>query len=722
LFVPEFDQTLARLIEQSKFHENPGPAAKVPFSLAIMLFRQCMVEQRFPIVQVLPETVEILTRISRNKGGEELAKLLEEVKKFNPKPKEGVPASPSKRPTLSGSTPSLAQVLQQQGKSVPDVTSSAAFPPLGTNGVQQPIQSQNNATLDKTISGPQQQQPPQPQQPQQQPQSLSATSAANKQPVTPTQSFGQSLGASTDSSFAIPEGPGVREDVIRQFDEWLALFSQPNQNDKSFATYVLSAPLQNLLKEGETANKFFRVSAELMIERFFSSGGANATVANANNAIYFGSVDALAKLIVLFVKHCEPAQNKIPLLARILHVVVRVLMRDYEIRKLDFNQRPWFRFFVNCLIDINAPDPALDAIHLQVLLAFSNALLLLSPSRLPGFAFAWLELISNRNFMPKLLTSKSQKGWPWFQRLLVELFKFLEPYLRNAYLTEPIRVLYKGTLRVLLVLLHDFPEFLCDYHVSFCDIIPHSCIQMRNLILSAFPRSLRLPDPFTPNLKVDMLPEIAQPPRILSDFTVALQQGNFRAELEQYMKGQPGNLVNEPIKDKLLLSDEEAAIYGTRYNVARINALVLFVGAQAIMTKANAQLMLNHNGPDFAIFSHLSQELDSEGRYLFFNALANQLRYPNSHTHYFGIVLLHLFEKAPADIIKEQITRVLLERLIVNRPHPWGLLITFIELIKNPRYNFWSHQVSLFFWEKNKRKNLLFIFIIFYLLYFIYYF
>ena len=25
---------------------------------------------------------------------------------------------------------------------------------------------------------------------------------------------------------------------------------------------------------------------------------------------------------------------------------------------------------------------------------------------------------------------------------------------------------------------------------------------------------------------------------------------------------------------------------------------------------------------------------------------------------------------------------MLLERLIVNRPHPWGLLITFIELIK----------------------------------------
>jgi len=62
---------------------------------------------------------------------------------------------------------------------------------------------------------------------------------------------------------------------------------------------------------------------------------------------------------------------------------------------------------------------------------------------------------------------------------------------------------------VLLVLLHDFPEFLCDYHFTFCDVIPPSCIQMRNIILSAFPRSMRLPDPSTPNLKVLESPRIS---------------------------------------------------------------------------------------------------------------------------------------------------------------------------------------------------------------------
>lgn len=40
--------------------------------------------------------------------------------------------------------------------------------------------------------------------------------------------------------------------------------------------------------------------------------------------------------------------------------------------------------------------------------------------------------------MPKLLTGNPQKGWPFFQRLLVDLFQFLEPFLRNADLGEPV--------------------------------------------------------------------------------------------------------------------------------------------------------------------------------------------------------------------------------------------------------------------------------------------
>ena len=179
-------------------------------------------------------------------------------------------------------------------------------------------------------------------------------------------------------------------------------------------------------------------------------------------------------------------------------------------------------------LELNTPDQILENINFQVLTAYCNMLHILRPAKAPGFAFAWLEIVSHRVFLGRILVRNNfrfrnlrknfvklkfifqvqtgnQKGWPMYAQLLVDLFKFLSPFLRNAELMKPVHRLYRGTLRVLLVLLHDFPEFLCDYHYSFCDVIPPNCIQMRNLILSAFPRNMRLPDPFTPNLKVNFL-------------------------------------------------------------------------------------------------------------------------------------------------------------------------------------------------------------------------
>merc|ERR1711904_114854 len=103
---------------------------------------------------------------------------------------------------------------------------------------------------------------------------------------------------------------------------------------------------------------------------------------------------------------------------------------------------------------------------------------------------------------------------------------------------------------------------------------------------------------------------------------------------------------------------------------------------------------LQQNNPSLEIFMYLAHNFDYEGRYLFLSAIANHLRYPNTHTHYFSCVLLYLFADTQDEVVREQITRVLLERLIVHRPHPWGLLITFIELIKNPRYQFWGHKFT----------------------------
>jgi CCR4-NOT transcription complex subunit 1 len=128
---------------------------------------------------------------------------------------------------------------------------------------------------------------------------------------------------------------------------------------------------------------------------------------------------------------------------------------------------------------------------------------------------------------------------------------------------------------------------------------------------------------------------------------------------------------------------------GSEVDFAKVSSLIVYVGAHAIARLQSAQISLSRT-PEMEVILKL-MDLDDKGRYASINAIANQLRYPSSHTHYFSCVMLFLFSESKSLAVKEQVTRVLLERLIVNRPHPWGLLITFIELIKNQRYGFWSY-------------------------------
>lgn len=79
--------------------------------------------------------------------------------------------------------------------------------------------------------------------------------------------------------------------------------------------------------------------------------------------------------------------------------------------------------------------------------------------------------------------------------------------------------------------------------------------------------------------------------------------------------------------------------------------------------------------------------LNEETRMCFLNAIVNELRYPNSHTFYFCMILLILFYESSAQI-KEQITTILFGRLQARGPHPWGLMINFREFIQNTKYGF----------------------------------
>ena len=124
---------------------------------------------------------------------------------------------------------------------------------------------------------------------------------------------------------------------------------------------------------------------------------------------------------------------------------------------------------------------------------------------------------------PQLEGSNFQKQFK-FKELMVHLFNFLKANMVVGQpMTESLAKFYEATLRVILVIKNDYPEFLCDFHFNLVNSLPEHCIQLRNIILSAQPRNIPYIDPFSKNLKVDTLPEIQLPPRSQSNYENYLQ-------------------------------------------------------------------------------------------------------------------------------------------------------------------------------------------------------
>jgi CCR4-NOT transcription complex subunit 1 len=333
------------------------------------------------------------------------------------------------------------------------------------------------------------------------------------------------------------------------------------------------------------------------------------------------AIDALARFVVLLLKTMKSdesftAASILKIAQKVFSVVSVVLVFAHEKTQVRFDQKPFFRFFSSLLNDLKEFQFDMQNIYYSVLCLFSNTLFSLSPQKVPGFSFSWVQLLCHRNFLPPLLLCDNQKCWPFFHKLLVEYFTFLAPQLQHSNLNNTSRVLYRATLRILLILLHDFPEFLTSYHHSLVNAIPVNCIQLRNLILSAFPTDMRLPDPFTPNLKVDLLPEINQAPKMLSNYTQILIDLDIKTNLDKFLeKRTPASYPNSISKHFL----NKNPVVGNKYNVPLINSFVLYTGIFDILQsqEKNDQgaPQVTPNSPVTDLYQRVLAELEPEGTF-----------------------------------------------------------------------------------------------------------
>nr|CDS26061.2 CCR4 NOT transcription complex subunit 1 [Hymenolepis microstoma] len=566
-----------------------------------------------------------------------------------------------------------------------------------------------------------------------------------------------------------------------------------------------------LITNEENMTRFLRLSIIFVIDRAQNTLKTaetntllNATPSRSLNTLL--ELDSYARLlaIVIAMGSQEGGEKaKITLLNRALGILGGTLMQSHEIRTEQFNSMPFQRVMIMLLTDLfeiipppsrptKKPEEAQEVhssltLYEYIPIAFGCLLHFLRPARMPRFQLAFLEIISHRSFMERMLGRTEQDSISAayrciYAQLLADMMGHIAFFLQNTITSKGITNLYVATFRLWMVLFYDFSDFVSEYCTFFCDVFPTAAIQLRNLVISSEPRKegtpldplnappidqlSQLEDPLGYAMKagnrlppvlraeIDSYLSTRQPAKFLTDLPSMLRRVDSLAVLlasppplltsamfvEQSEGGDTSSHETAPpqpppqgkkakkaaaAKAAAALAHQQAVLSGAAVQ-ANMSARWAAVGSQTLsaygvntclnyipelMTDLVVYLCitavknLRESGqplnvstvaktPQMEILQALLLNLDDGGRYLLLNCIANQLRYMNSHTCYFSCSLLYLFSEIPSEKAKEQISRVLMERLIVNRPHPFGLLMTSAELLRNPIYKYWNHDFA----------------------------
>ncbi len=501
-----------------------------------------------------------------------------------------------------------------------------------------------------------------------------------------------------------PESQLLRDQITFCFTDWFRLCQYPSISEKLISSFVGQLFQRRFLQNEASARPFFQICTEISIELYVRQRRAPAILA-------YRSIDAYARLVGQIIKfhaesECEIDHMRI---ITIVHSVAAMILVQGLEQGLDYLQRPFSRLFVSLNAEILANEDRIEA--WPVVENLSAFYMVITPAIYPSFAFGWFELVINRQFLPRLLMTSERRGFPILYQLLSEYVRFASPILQDHDANSATRALYRGILRSFLVILHDCPDFFVQYGRKLSVLLPASAVQLRNTVLAAVPASLlaTLPDPLSAVVRtiaskdrdfLDRLQEAASglgaTVKMAADDAIhqsnasgiqASSNGRLAACFRSLI-GQCKTGASDTLAGTALARSENG------WNVELLGSLVGYFGLSSMASLPEGGDIAAHvkNNSCLTHFARiLCQESDNHGRYYLFSAIADHLMYPSGATSYFYCQMLWLFVDAGNEFIREVATRVLLERLIVHRPHPWGIMVTFIELVKNSKYNFWNH-------------------------------
>nr|QSE03639.1 CCR4-NOT transcription complex subunit1 NOT1 [Metchnikovella dogieli] len=303
-----------------------------------------------------------------------------------------------------------------------------------------------------------------------------------------------------------------------------------------------------------------------------------------------------------------------------------------------------FGWFVSFFSE-TASTPTLDACFESIYTVLAE----LEPAAVPQFSFVWFDIALSPAVLQHPIRSSCEKTQKHAVRILCMAIEFAT---KNT-LTD--HALHLTLIRVLICILRDHPDFFVKHCTELTACMPLEALQIRNIVLSAFPSTYTICGPFEPGLSLETINSSSIHPPIPEDVAkhAKTAQESILAALERLDE------VNGPAEHNTVVNQAVVVATTTPSKAGKVHDI---------------------------LFSLLRQAQPRQF-YRLISALINNVRYPNTHTLFCTNILFEMFLLDFGDLKKEVAMRAILERLIANRPHPWGVLFLFIELVRSEKYS-----------------------------------
>jgi CCR4-NOT transcription complex subunit 1 len=123
---------------------------------------------------------------------------------------------------------------------------------------------------------------------------------------------------------------------------------------------------------------------------------------------------------------------------------------------------------------------------------------------------------------------------------------------------------------------------------------------------------MHLPDPFTPDLKLELLPESQEEPVFDQSYASILNENGFKSKIDAFVENKDTSVFLEVLQNqiKLVTEQREEGGISETYNSDMLCAFVLYIGAKS----SQLDDVDTSESPAILAYNHLLSILDSEGK------------------------------------------------------------------------------------------------------------